>query len=234
MSDGLGRMDGWCVYSKFRLWVGNLILWIHLIHCTKYTHNDLIESLKSDSKIDVDDADAEADEGDGSGTIDIIQLHRSQIAISAEFPFVGFLNSKWCNTWMPFLHHEFCEWIAFAVSEIKAKHRNHFLFYSVFFSLSLLAVLSRIILSNYYKHLSRERSASCFITKWMMTLRSAICHGSYYIIRNFIQVDQDPSNQAPSRVKCELLKAPYHHFISSKIHNVNTNCWWYQTRRALW
>lgn len=89
MSDGLGRMDGWCVYSKFRLWVGNLILWIHLIHCTKYTHNDLIESLKSDSKIDVDDADAEADEGDGSGTIDIIQLHRSQNCHFSGIPVCG-------------------------------------------------------------------------------------------------------------------------------------------------
>lgn len=82
---------------------------------------------------------------------------------------------------------------------------------------SLLAVLSRIILSNYYKHLSRERSALCFITKWMMTLSSAICHGSYYIIRNFIQVDQDPSNQAPSRVKCEMLKARYRTTILSAL-----------------
>lgn len=86
-----------------------------------------------------------------------------------------------------------------------------------FFSLSLLTVLSRIILSNYYKHLSRERSALCFITKWMMTLSSAICHGSYYIIRNFIQVGQDPSNQAPSRVKCEMLKARYRTTILSAL-----------------
>lgn len=54
-----------------------------------HTHNDLIESLKSDSKIDVDDADAEADEGDGSGTIDIIQLHRSQNCHFNRIPVCG-------------------------------------------------------------------------------------------------------------------------------------------------
>lgn len=56
---------------------------------SKHTHNDLIESLKSDSKIDVDDADAEADEGDESGTIDIIQLHRSQNCHFNRIPVCG-------------------------------------------------------------------------------------------------------------------------------------------------
>lgn len=80
MNDGL---DGWMtargISSKFRLnWQFDFMN-IHLILYT--VHNDLIDSLKLNSKIKVDDEN----EGEENETIDIIKWHRSKIAISAKF-----------------------------------------------------------------------------------------------------------------------------------------------------
>lgn len=52
----------------------------HLILCK--VHNELIESLKLNSKIKDDDGDVE--EGEQNETIHIIKWHRSRIVISAE------------------------------------------------------------------------------------------------------------------------------------------------------